>query len=172
MLAVVASGITSSHLFGHESVFIALLKARGLDYRSDPLAQSLRRIGVASVVNRAFVHASRLVSRETAQRLLNSKPLWIVVDNEDNPAMLLLAADLALFLSSDSEETDIDLLQIPAHREETAIIGQQATLQQALDTMNDKGVDNLCVLRHMARGKSDIIGVITRQAVESHYRGH
>jgi hypothetical protein len=181
MLAVVASGITSSHLFGHESVFIALLKARGLDYRSDPLAQSLRRIGVTSVANRAFVHASPLVSRETAQKLLHNKPLWIVVDNEDKPEVLLLAADLARFLSSDAEQSDIssddeqadiDLLQIPANREETASIGQQATLQQALDTMNDKSVDNLCVRRHTTRGKSDIIGVITRQAVESHYRGH
>lgn len=172
MLAVVASGITSSHLFGHESVFIALLKARGLDYRSDPLAQSLRRIGVASVVNRAFVHAPRLIDDAMAEKLLHSQPLWIVVDDGENPDVLLLAADLARFLSSDSEHTDIDLLQIPAHREDTTNIGQQATLQQALDTMNDKGVDNLCVLRHMARGKSDIIGVITRQAVESHYRGH
>ena len=183
MLAVVVSSITSSHLFGRESVLITLLKARGLDYRSDPVALSLRRIGVASALNPSFVHAPRELKRVAAETTLTNKPLWIVIDEDDTPKALLLAADLALFLSSkeasdqqvdtppSTAEEKIDLLAIPAQRQDIAEINQQATLQEALDIMNEKGVDALCVYIMRRNKNKEIIGILTRQNIESHYRG-
>jgi hypothetical protein len=182
MLAVVVSGITSSHLFRCESVFLTLLKARGLDYRSDPVAQSLRRVGVASLINPSFVQASRTIATRGAEMLLEHQPRWIVISdqkpesNTEEPSALLLAADLALFLQTQSETVEeeldeIDLLGIPGHRETFVQINQQATLQLALETMNEKGVDALCVTRTRTDKSVEIIGILTRQAIESHYRG-
>jgi CIC family chloride channel protein len=187
MLAVVMSGITSSHLFGRKSVFITLLKARGLDMRNDPVAQSLRRVGVASALNSSFVHAPHEISITEANNLLENQPLWIIIDEQDKNPVLLLAADLALFLTTkeantkeldtedDSDKDEpIDLLSIPAKRENVVSIHQLATLQEALDLMNEKSVDALCVTLNLnpnlSNKTSEIIGILTRQNVEAHYR--
>jgi CIC family chloride channel protein len=192
MLAVVVSGITSSHLFRCESVFLTLLNARGLNYHNDPIAQSLRRVGVVSAMNTSFVHAPRNIDMTTAKGLLERQPAWVIITeandaNIQQPRALLLTTDLALFLqsqadaqselsetaesaeSAESAET-IDLLEIPAKREDIAQINQQATLQQALDTMNEKNVDALCVNLTQTGNIKNIIGVVTRQTVKSHYQ--
>ena len=177
MLAIIASGMTSSHLFGHESVFLSLLKARGLDYSSNPIAQSLRRIGVASVLNVSFVETEHVISDNKASSLLANLPHWIVVRQDNNPVALLLAADLSRYLSehineeteTNNEKTEINLLEIPAHREDAALITQQATLQQALNVMDDKHVDALYVAMNTATDNPTIVGIITRQMVESEY---
>ena len=177
MLAIIASSMTSSHLFGHESVFLSLLKARGLDYSSNPVAQSLRRIGVASVLNVSFVETEHIISDSKASSLLTNLPHWIVVRQDNMPSVLLLAADLSRYLSehineeseTNHEKTEINLLEIPAHREDAALITQQATLQQALDVMNDKHVDALYVTTNSSIEKPTVIGIITRQMVESEY---
>jgi hypothetical protein len=98
------------------------------------------------------------------------------VSNRQEPSALLLAADLALFLQTPSDtpadKTDeIDLLGIPGQRETIVQINQQATLQLALETMNEKGVNALCVTRTQADKSVEIFGILTRQAIESHYRG-
>lgn len=172
MLVVVMSGITSSHLFGRESVFLTLLKARGLDMRSDPVAQSLRRVGVVSALNPSFIHSPRELTITAAENLLARQPLWIIIDEADKTPILLLAADLALFINTqqDDAEQQIDLLEIPARRENTANIQQQATLQEALDLMNEKLVNALCVNVGLNNKTNEIIGTLTRKNVEAHYQ--
>jgi len=179
MLAIIVSGITSSHLFGQDSVFLTLSKARGLDYRSNPVAQSLRRIGVASVLNVSFIESNNIITNKKASELLSNKPLWIIIRQEHQPVALLLAADLSRFLSEnisdlpepEREETEIDLLDIPAQREDVTAINRQATLQQALELMNEKQVDALYVTTNSAKANPAVVGIITRQTVESHYQG-
>ena len=179
MLAVIASSVTSSQIFGHESVFLTLLKARGLDYRSDPVAQSLRRIGVTSVLNTSFITAPQQLSSTIALELLERDPHWVIIKENDNPVVLLLASDLNLYINSnvdsDSNTKSIDLLEIPAQREDILPVSRQATLQQAMDIMNEKNVDALYVTSHKAgKNKDDnpvIAGIITRQDVESQYKG-
>ena len=165
MLAVVLSDIIASHVFGRDSVFLVLLRARGLDYRSNPVAQTLRRVGVASVMNTSLVTAPRQLSRPAAEALLSDEPLRVLVMEGGQPAALLLAADLARHLASHPEQAEIDLLGIPAQRDDIRPIGIQATLQQALDEMNAHNVDALYVTRG-----AEIVGVLSRQSVEAHYR--
>ena len=177
MLAIIASGITSSHLFKQESVFLTLSKARGMDYRSNPIAQSLRRVGVVSVMNVSFVETDHNISDSGASSLLTSMPLWIVVRQNKMPVALLLAADLSLYLSEHAEEisetneqeVEIDLLEIPALRQDVVPINKQATLQQALDNMNQKHVDAVYVTINSSAENPTVIGIITRQSVESQY---
>ena len=165
MLAVVLSDIIASHVFGRDSVFLVLLRARGLDYRSTPLAQALRRIGVASVMNTSLTTAPRTLSRQAAQDLLIGEPLHVLVLEDGQPVSLLLAADLARHLAAHPDAEEVDLLEIPAQRDDIRPIDMQATLQQALDEMDEHGVDAL----YVTFGEN-IVGTLSRQGVEAHYR--
>lgn len=64
MLAVVSANPTAKIVFKQESVFTHLIRDAGLDYRQDPLSQSLRRIGVAAVMNRSFERSPRHLNVE------------------------------------------------------------------------------------------------------------
>lgn len=167
MLVVVLSDIIASHAFGRDSVFLTLLRARGLDYRSNPLAQALRRVGVASVMSTSLATAPRTLGRQAAEDLLVGEPLHILVSEDAQPVSLLLAADLARHLVSHPGEVEVDLLKIPARREDIRAIGIQATLQQALDEMSEQNVDALYVTQVDG---GEAAGAITRQNIESHYR--
>ena len=43
MLALITAGLISRELFGMDSVYQVLLRARGLDYHHNPLTQALHR---------------------------------------------------------------------------------------------------------------------------------
>jgi len=172
MLAVITAGLTSSELFRTPPALLMLARARGLDYRNDPVAQSLRRIGVARVMNRSFVVAPPGQTEEEAENLLHSKPQWVVVRGDGDPTTVLPAADLAthlreLQLAEQRPET-IDLLQIPAQRRDVIVIDVRANLQEALDTLADDPTRALCVA-HRARGRLRILGIATTHDIELQY---
>ena len=175
MLAVIASGLTSSELFGTQSVFLMLMKTRGLDYRNDPVAQSLRRLGVASVMNTNIAVVDRHIKNKESEAILAKQPQWIVILDNHTPKSLLPAADLALYLedrreSEPGDEADgIDLIDIPAHRRELTTIQLQATLQEALDRLYESQAEALCVIHHL-EGTQRIDGILTRQDIEAHYQ--
>ena len=169
MLAIVTAGITSSQLFNKQGVFLLLLKAKGLDYRDDPIAQSLRRVGVVSKMNRSFVRANRLLDRAAAQNLLLKEPQWIVIEEGARPVALLLSADLLHYITSQQQE-EIDLLKIPGQRYDSQQINMRATLQQALDLMNQRQVDAVYVGYSDSAGNTVVHGILTRQVIESYYR--
>jgi CIC family chloride channel protein len=183
MLAVIVSGLTSSELFGKQSVFLMLMKARGLDYRSDPVAQSLRKLGVATVMNTDITVVDRPLRVEDAQAILDKQPQWIVIMVDNIPNCLLPAADLALYLEdrqqseavekpideAQDEATTINLLDIPAHRKELATIELRATLQEAFDRLFESQAEALCIT-HRLYGVLKIDGILTRQDIEAHYQ--
>lgn len=189
MLAVVAADLICSELFKKDSIFIMMVRARGLDYRNDPVAQSLRRIGVTRVMNRNFVCAQRHITLAEAKALLEDTPQWIIVTQEDGRA-LLPAADLVRHLYEDNlqenetmPETDnpetnnpdktddlIDLLEFPAKRKQLASVHLRATLQEALDGLNSSQAEVLCVINEDKTGTQNIYGIITRQDIEENYR--
>lgn len=169
MLAVVIANLVAREVFRQDSVYLVLLRARGLDYRNDPVAQSLRRVGVAAVMERNFVECAPRLERAAAERLLAENPHWLLVREEGRPLTLLPAADLARALS-EGEEPTCDLLAIPARRRDLAPIHLQATLQEALEALQDSQADVLYVQRTTASFTQHVYGVLTREAVEENYR--
>ncbi len=172
MLAVIAAGLTSRELFGHGSVFVMLLRVRGLDYRNDPLAQSLRRTGVAGIMERNFVQQPPVITYRDAQAALENHPVWILVEDEQGqPASLLPAMDLARYAEehgADAEESStIDLMDIPALRQQLAPVNLQATLQEAVERLDSTQADALYVWRMTAPQVRRIYGVLTRNDIES-----
>ena len=173
MLALITAGMVSRELFGKESVYLELIRARGLDYRDSPLTQALRRIGVASVMDRNIEALPQHVTHKRAAEALAREPRWIVVSEDKKSVSLMPAADLARHLQEAAEEETseetIDLSDIPAQRREISPIDFQATLQEAHATLKSTGVDALYVIRRTVPGIDVIYGVLTRSELERSY---
>jgi H+/Cl- antiporter ClcA len=168
MLAVVSANITAREVFKQDSVFAMLMRDAGLDYRNDPISQSLRRTGVASVMNRNFVESDADVEREKARDLLKDTPQRIIVRDDDDERALLPASDLARFLEDHDAEI-VHLMDIPAQRRELAPVHMQASMQEARVALADSGAEALFVRREIAPLTFRVFGVLLRQDVESSY---
>ncbi|MES9845694.1 MAG: chloride channel protein [Candidatus Sedimenticola sp. PURPLELP] len=170
MLVIVVAALTASELFRKESLFITMLKASGLDYNTNPVMQALRRVGVASVMGKSFERPEQVLELSAAEKLLEQRPEWLLVQGEEGPVALMPALDLARYIQESDEIETIDLMDIPARREDVAAIHIQATLQEALELLDGGGTEALYVERTTAPGIKRIYGVLTREQVESAYR--
>jgi len=170
MLAVVAATIVSGRLSKRESLFHGILSARGLSYRNDPLVQSLRRIGVTSVMDRRVVELDRVVAVADIDSALAEHPLWILVREQGRQAFLLAAVDLLRAHKESSPQQSIDLLELPGERLQTYPIDTGATLEQAWDRFHDTGGRVLYVVNQSVPGLSRVYGVLTLEQIESSYR--
>jgi hypothetical protein len=169
MLAVIAASLSSSVLFGKGPLFVELIRVLGLDYRNDPVAQRLRRLGVAAAMDEAFVTCDRHLGRETANQLLERAPHWFLIYDGGKPSALLAAADLARALE-DKEVQEFDLIEIPAQRQEAVAVPLQASLQDALERLDEGQLDALYVLGPARGDRSPVYGILTRSAIEANYR--
>jgi hypothetical protein len=171
MLAIVVAGLTVTHLFGKESLFLTLMRAIGKDYDTNPVMLALRRAGVASVMRKRFARPRQHISPDRAKELLLDEPEWLLIQGEAGPVSLMPAVDLVRYLKADESRVtgEIDLLEIPGQRIDVAPIYLQATLQEALERLNS-GAEALYVERVTAPGIRRIYGVLTREQLESAYK--
>lgn len=180
MTAVITAYLVTRIAFGKSSIYRHLMLSRGLDYRNSPLSKALRRIGVASVMDREILQQERTISAFEAEELLKLEPRWILLRDLDDKrkTSLLPATDLARHLNElghDTEhkhsgETELDLLTIPAKRLDTSAITIIATLQEAHEKMQSEQCDVLYITGAHGLSKERIYGVVTREHIESSYR--
>ena len=170
MLGVVAATITSGYFGRRESIFQGLMRSLGLDYRNDPVAQSLRRVGVAGVMNRRVTVLPRHATVEKIDTALAEQPLWILVQEEDNPVVLLAAVDLVRTRKENPELESLDLRGFPGKRLQTAAVDIRATLHEAKEKMTTTGAEALYVISQTVPGLPRVYGVLTQEDVESGYR--
>ena len=170
MLAAIAAYGVSRVAFGQQAVFVTLLRARGLDYGSDPIAQSLRRVGVGAAMDLSVVALPRNASRAAIDAALAGRPSWILVLGERDPQALLPAQDLARRTMEDGAAAGFDLLEVPAGRLQVAPIPLQATLQEAVETMDRTGAEALYVVRTASADGTRAYGALTRADIERTYR--
>ena len=168
MLAIVSASLASKEIFGASSVYLSLMKESGLDYRNDPVAQSLRRLAVASVMNREFAIVQTEISRNQAENILAKTPHWLVISREESN-LLMPAADLARHLEENQDE-QIQVMEIPSKRKQLAAVIQQSTLQQALKILDESEAEALYVIRPLGTSADHIFGIVTRQDIEEAYR--
>jgi len=173
MLAVIAATLTSSELFGREGVFVMLLRSRGLDYRSDPVAQTLRRIGVTSQMSQDFARHGQFLPNANAAEFLANSPRWIIVEIDSKPVALLAVGDLQRYLEDPEldRDADIDLLEIPAERLQITGINRRATLQEALQQLDREQAEALYVWRTGISQAHHIEGIITRATIHTAQQG-
>ncbi len=170
MLALITASLVSRELFGKESVYLVLLGANESDYRDSPVAQTLRRIGVASVMERRLETMPRRVLRERVVEVLSGEPRWILIREENQPLYAMPAADLARHLQGDTDSTEIDLMEIPAVRLEVKPVDFQATLHEAQDILKSPEAEALYVSRITVPGISRVYGILTREDIDRSYR--
>ncbi len=186
MIAVVVSNLVVSQVFKQSSIFHSQLRAKGLELRINPLSQFLRSVGVAGLMERKLVVQEKMISYQEAEKLLASTPRWILVKQDQVPTSLLAANDLARVVLEIKEKHDeqfmgdsqlelppidqaIDLLAIPADRQDIASVYLQANLEEALDTMERENVNTVYVFRTIGQSADKIYGILTRKQIESHY---
>jgi hypothetical protein len=170
MLAVVAATLTSGSIGRRESIFRGLMRSLGLDYRNDPVAQSLRRVGVAGVMNRHVTVLPREADAEQIDAALAEHPIWILVEEEGTPVVLLPAVDLVRTRKENPELETLDLRGFPGKRVQTAPIDIQASLHEAQEKMAESGAEALYVVSQTVPGIPRVYGVLTKEDIESGYR--
>jgi len=171
MLALITAGLVNRVLFGKASVYLVLMRALGMDYHDTPVTQALRRIGVASVMDRRVETLPDTCNRAQAEAALGKEPRWIIILQDSKPVSLMPAADLArqLLEPGPDNETPIRLLEIPATRLEFTGIDFRATLREALDVLTATDKDVLYVTRQSVPGITGIHGVLTRETIDQSY---
>jgi CIC family chloride channel protein len=173
MLVVVISGLTASEVFGKDSQFLTMVRASGLKLGLDPVSQALRRIGVASVMDRQLLEVEREINVAQARKLLQAQSRFLLIRVDAGGLVLMPAAPLASYLEAETgEDLDekIDLLAIPAQRLQAAPVHLQANLSEAAEILAADGVEALVVKRSGAAGAERIFGFLTPEMVERAYR--
>ena len=186
MITVVVANLVVSQVFKQSSIFHSQLRAKGLELRVNPLSQFLRSVGVAGLMERKLVVQEKFISYQNAEKLLESTPRWILIRQDKTPTSLMAANDLARYVlelkerqaEKDKDENEgvarpvqaeIDLLAIPADRQDIASVYLQANLEEALDTMERESVDAVYIFRTIAPTADKIYGILTKEQIESHY---
>ncbi len=177
MLVVITAVVTARQGRTAASVFSLVLRNRGLDYRNDPISQSLRRISVMAAMNRNIVRCGSHVSLSQARELLSKQPDWCVVTPESGARFALAASDLlhaCNTVESESDEPDparlIDVTRIPGDRRRLGTIHLRSSLQEAWDALNQDGAEALAVERPTHKSQVTTYGLLTREAIEGAYR--
>jgi CIC family chloride channel protein len=137
-------------------------------------------------MERKMAVQEKLISYQDAEKILDDIPRWILVQQDKVPTSLLAANDLARYIlelkeqqmEKDKEENDgiarpieqeIDLLAIPADRQDLASVYLQANLEEALDTMERENVNAVYIFRTTSPTSEKIYGILTKEQIESHY---
>lgn len=181
MLIITTASLVTSEVFGKRSLFLTMLKSKGLSYQSSPVIQALRRVSVGAIMEKNIMRSARHLSIAEARKLLKSEPKWLIVEGSSGPTALMPAVDLARYLE-DTEEVEadkaesgdnpesIDLINIPANRRDIAPVQYQATLEEALNQFDLTNAEALYVQRHVAPMIQRIYGVVLKSDIESYYQ--
>jgi len=169
MLAIVVSNLTLRSLFKRPSAFQAILQAQGLDLNQAPLAKALSRAAVGSLMERNLISTRAQVSADALRQVLAEKPRWLLVEQGNTP-VLMPPGDLARWLEAQASDANadagpIDLLHIPAHRQQAVHIYSRATLLEAWQLMSSSGVSALLVVSN----RDTPLGVVSRSQIEEYY---
>ncbi|MFT7654621.1 MAG: CIC family chloride channel protein [Candidatus Azotimanducaceae bacterium] len=170
MMVIIIANLTASQIFGVKSIFITQMEYLGLEHRQNPLSMHLNRASVASIMSRSFERVAVDLDIDTVRAKINQKPTWLLVDVEERkPGFIMPTLDVIAYLENSKPER-VNLKEIPATRKDVTSIMLQATLKEALDVMNETGHESLYVNRISAPMIDSVVGIITRQDIESYYQ--
>ena len=174
MLVVVIACIFTRQIFRFNSIFIEQLNHTKRSLEFGRAEQVLKKVGVQSIMNKAFRNSSQICDYEEAKRLLEIKPDWIVIEVL-NKKYALRAADLSNYLEDPPEEVlnneqDIDLMEIPARRDMLVPVNERANLLEAMAILKSKETKILYVSRGYPSLLGDVTGILTLHDIENYYQ--
>jgi len=155
MLAITVATLTRSEVFKQQSATQTVLTQLREVLRTDPLSLALARSSVAAFMDRQLSHSPREVSIEEAKDLIARQPEKLVISDSEQRVHILHWSDLHTALATaliDCQSTYLDLLELAHQAQPAANLHIQATLREALDTMDREQVDNVFVSGYIAGG--------------------
>lgn len=173
MLMIVVACIATRQLFGVRGIFVEQLCQSGKDLEVGPAARALRRVGVLSIMNRHFIIADEIITKENAQYILTRQPQWIVFSHEDR-LFGLVASDLAHFLDNlpealQTDDAEIRLSEVPGRRHMLQAVLERESLYDAFVAMRKTSCKVIYVTSNVHSHRS-IHGLITLEAIQNHYQ--
>ena len=170
MLVVVGANLVASEVFGKKSVFRMLLREHGMDYEPNAITRHLRSISVSRVMDRRFARIQVDASLDDLRMTLQSHPLWLVVEHDERPTILLSAAEVEREIAGSSEEESAAAPLKTIHQQglQLGTIDVRANLHEAVEALSGAELGALVVVKGLR--KLVVEGVITQQAIEGQYR--
>ncbi len=172
MLAVITANLTCSELFKQESIFVMLMRHRGLDPLHDPFVKALQIKPITTVLERSIQFSEPVITYPEANRLIELQPRFIIIKPQKGHSMMFPLVDLITWINeheSADDEALINLLELPAERFDLGEIPVHASVYDALEKMNLENIDALLVTQKVWQRDADL-GVVTREAVRNSYR--
>jgi CIC family chloride channel protein len=120
-------------------------------------------------MDREFIQLHHILAREEAENALVTNPNWLIIRTDDEQSVLMPAIDLARHLQ-ENEDTEIELMKIPASRLQLAPVDLRATLQEANNILNTESAEALFVQRMTAPAIYKTYGILTREKIEAAYK--
>ena len=174
MLVITVAALTNSEIFKQQSATQTLLTQLREVLRTDPLSLALQRSSVASLMTRQLTHLPQQISPEQADQLLDLKPNAVVISDQQHNVHVIAWSDLHSGLENaliDCQSTHLDLLELAQQAAPAANLHIQATLREALDTMNQQQVDTVFVSGYIAggyHGEQPDQGLLTRADIQQY----
>jgi CIC family chloride channel protein len=184
MVATICATLTSTGLYRQKSAVRAILESQGFKLLNDPLSQALQRTAVTNLMDKDYRQVAQTLAQSDAEQLLKKRPRWLITCNEEQQKYLLESTDLVMYMqelsdttTESEDETDtpeecprIDLLDIPGRRRKLVTVHPQATLREALETLNRARADALHITGPALPLYIPPMGVLTREDIENYYR--
>lgn len=171
MLTIVIASLVVSEVFRLPSVFEVQLGSGHNYQQPDPVQQMLRNTWVAEAMSQSFVVAPRTIGTETAGFMLQRDPDWLLLEDEKvilPPAAVVEALDAKE--PDSNEHQDLDLIAIPADRQQVEFISLKANMQDALDLMEQHHIQWLAVYRDDQYSRC--VGLVSQTMIEHFYHYH
>jgi CIC family chloride channel protein len=168
---IVTATLTSRVLFGHESIYITMLRSRGLEYRHDPVAVALSRIGVEAIMSRHLTTAPDRASLADIKRIFEGAPEWIVFRHEGGGLATVNETELDRVIAGLASDESSELVEFnPEHTRDCVAVRTHATLREALDAMNQHNADVAVVTGSSNRDAGSVQGILTRAQIHAAVR--
>lgn len=171
MLAVTAAHLVHKELFGLQASHQATLQAMQQAVRANPLTLALLRTSAAAVMDRNLRHVPQHLGHSDQALLLDTPPRWLVITNAEGQRIIVHREHWFPLISTVelTDDATLDLLAELEHRRRAAIFDINGTLMEALETMNQEGLDSLFVRSPYQRQGPPDEGIVTREALSDHY---
>lgn len=173
MFAIVTATLTTRVVFKKQSVFITMLKTRGLDYRHDPVAVSLGRTGVGAMMDRRLLALPRHVEA-SALPDAGEETQWVLLTDGDRVCAVVRWHAVESFMEemkrSAKKGEVLDLLQTHGAHENFHLVRIHATLAEAMEAMERSGARVVLVTDSDNAAPDSVYGVLTRDRIESSVR--
>ena len=173
MFAIVTATLTTRVAFKQDSVFVSMLRTRGLEYRNDPVSVSLQRTGVGAVMSRQMTTTEAEVPADKVMELAGRQHEWVLVADGTRIESVLprAALDSTAAALGELEPPDVvDLRSLDGGIDTFVTVRLQATLREALARLDRQSADLVLVTRSAVAMRNGVYGVLTRNQIESSVR--